>query len=107
MFFFYLTEDSASFLYSDLTCVGESGSYTMYLDDGVSRSSAPDAEADDPKAANEYRETSIQHVYNRDTKSRRVTVERVHKGYTPMETYFYVRLLHAPEEIVDKTTGKI
>lgn len=77
---------------------GKEGEYTMYLDDGVSRSSAPKAEVDDEKANDEYRETQITHRYT-SQKTREIKVERIHDGYTPKyETYFFVAVLHDPGE---------
>ncbi len=82
---------------------GANGAYTIYLDDGVSRSSAP---ADLPQfslnpgeenARGEYRETRIAQRW--DGRVRTVTVERVHDNYTPrFEKYFFVALLHDPSE---------
>jgi alpha-glucosidase len=86
---------------------GGDGRYTMYLDDGVSRSSAPLKSSDpvqharlggDPDAKGEYREVLVTHTYQPDS-SRRITVSRVHDGYTPsLEKYFFVGVLHSPEE---------
>ncbi|MDJ1185530.1 TIM-barrel domain-containing protein [Roseofilum casamattae] len=77
---------------------GQQGEYWMYLDDGVSRSSAPTAEVDDPNANNEYRETKISHSYIGE-KVREIKVERIHDGYTPpLEQYFFVAILHDPTE---------
>jgi alpha-glucosidase len=84
----------------------------MYLDDGVSRSSAPLKAANpaeherlggDPDAKGEYREVLITHTYQPDL-SRRITVSRVHDGYTPpLEKYFFVGVLHSREEPVPST----
>ncbi len=76
---------------------GAQGEYSMYLDDGVSRSSAPEAEVDDPKANNEYRETKIIHSYTSE-KIREIKVERLHDNYKPIEEYFFVGILHDPSE---------
>lgn len=76
---------------------GEEGEYTMYLDDGVSRSSAPKAEVDDPNANDEYRETQITHSYIAENK-REIKIDRVHDGYKPFEEYFFVAVLHDPNE---------
>ena len=80
---------------------GNSGEYTMFLDDGVSRSSAPKMEAGcgwDDDANDEYRKTKITHSYTGE-KTREIKVERVHDGYTPkFETYFFVAVLHEPSE---------
>ena len=77
---------------------GQEGEYRMYLDDGVSRSSAPAAEVDDPNAKDEYRETKITHRYTGD-KMREIKVEHVHDGYTPpFEKHFFVAVLHDPGE---------
>jgi alpha-glucosidase len=84
---------------------GQSGQYTMYLDDGVSRSSAPkDApqykHSGDKDAKSEYRETRIEHTYtDANAKTREIKVERIHDGYTPkLENYFFVAVLHDPSE---------
>lgn len=76
---------------------GKEGEYTMYLDDGVSRSSAPEAEVDDPNANDEYRETQITHSYIADNK-REIKIDRRHDNYKPFEEYFFVAVLHDPNE---------
>jgi len=79
---------------------GKSGEYTMYLDDGVSRSSAPQRDpkyGGDEQARSEYRETRIKHSYT--GKTRELSVNRIHDGYTPkFERYFFVAILHDPLE---------
>lgn len=82
---------------------GESGAYTMYLDDGVSRSSAPQdmpqfsLNPDEENARGEYRETRITHRL--DGNVRTVTLQRVHDNYTPKyEKYVFVAILHDPGE---------
>jgi alpha-glucosidase len=82
---------------------GDNGTYTLYLDDGISRSSAhPDAHpvefGGDDQAKGEYRQTQITHSYT--GKTRTIKVERVHDNYTPpLEKYFFVAILHDPAEI--------
>ncbi|OYQ67791.1 alpha-glucosidase [Pseudanabaena sp. SR411] len=80
---------------------GQSGEYTMYLDDGVSRSSAvdkPEEQGGDPLAKSEYRQTQISHQYTAP-KSREIKIERIHDNYTPKyETFFFVAILHDPSE---------
>lgn len=80
---------------------GQSGQYTMYLDDGVSRSSAmakPEDEGGDHLANSEYRQTQITHQY-KGPKNREVKIERIHDRYTPAyEMYFFVAILHDPAE---------
>jgi alpha-glucosidase len=88
---------------------GGDGRYTMYLDDGVSRSSAPLRASDpaehvrlggDPDAKGQYREVLVTHTYQPDS-SRLITVTRVHDGYTaPLETHFFVGVLHDPKESI-------
>jgi len=87
---------------------GGDGDYTMYLDDGVSRSSAWRLADDDDEhhrrggdlyANNEYREVRITHRCGGDG-ARRITVTRAHDGYTPPETFFFVAVLHDPSESV-------
>ena len=73
------------------------GEYHMYLDDGESRSSAPKSQVDDPKANDEYREILITNKYTGE-KTREIKVNRVHDGYTPMEDFFFVAILHDPTE---------
>jgi alpha-glucosidase len=82
---------------------GECGQYTMYLDDGVSRSSAPDdlpQYREDDQAKGEYRETQITHSYvDSSLKTREIKVERIHDQYTPkFEDYFFIAVLHGPTE---------
>ena len=77
---------------------GQQGEYTMYLDDGVSRSSAPQAKVEDSKANDEYRQTQIVHKYT-DAKNREIKIERIHDNYMPKyENYFFVAILHDPAE---------
>jgi len=82
---------------------GESGQYTMYLDDGISRSSAPKNALQyrmEMIANSEYREVRITHNYVAPN-AREIRVERIHDNYTPKyEKYFYVALLHDPAEIL-------
>lgn len=91
---------------------GRSGSHVTYLDDGVSRSSAP---ADAPQfkfgdeagiAKSEYRKTQVTHTCSvAHPRFRLITVERLHDGYKPQfEDHFYVALLHDPAEVAG-TTG--
>lgn len=81
---------------------GDSGQYTMYLDDGVSRSSAPRTthppqDGGDNQAQNEYRETRISHTTK--GKSKEIIVNRIYDGYTPKyEKYYFVAVLHDPSE---------
>jgi alpha-glucosidase len=84
----------------------QKGEYTMYLDDGVSRSSAPTKlpSSDEPlpgkdeQAKDEYRETRITHEYT-GTKTREIKVKRIHDNYTPpLERYFFTAILHDPAE---------
>lgn len=83
---------------------GAKGEYTMYLDDGVSRSSAdvnahPREFGGDEMAKSEYRKTRITHSYT-DDKTRRIRIERIHDGYTPkFEPFFFVAILHDPGEM--------
>jgi alpha-glucosidase len=89
---------------------GADGEYTMYLDDGESRSSAnksahPPELGGDPQAKDEYRETRITHTGN-DQKTRQIKVERIHDGYTPkFENYFFVAILHDPSEAKKGVSG--
>jgi alpha-glucosidase len=79
---------------------GKSGEYTLYMDDGVSRSSAPQTKTragDDPQAESEYRQTSVSHCLA--GKTRTITIERKHDNYKPKEDFFYIAVLHDPLEI--------
>ncbi|MGC2398249.1 MAG: TIM-barrel domain-containing protein, partial [Acidobacteriaceae bacterium] len=88
---------------------GGSGSYTCYLDDGVSRSSAPlkgdDREehlkrGGDPDAKGEFRQLDITQTYAPGG-ARHVRLRRAHDGYTPQfETYFFLAFVHDPQEPV-------
>lgn len=75
---------------------GAEGSYTMYLDDGVSRSSQPAGDVKygtDPAAKGEYREVSIRHNQV-SAQERHIVIEAVHDGYTPKyEDYMVVGVL--------------
>jgi hypothetical protein len=92
----------------DETLISKLYEYSMYLDDGVSRSSAPQnipqyrlSAERRAVANNEYRETHITHTYL-DRKTREIKVERTHDNYTPQfETSFFVALLHDPAEPKD------
>src|SRR5436190_20979026 len=79
---------------------GANGQYVMYLDDGVSRSSAPDRAEDeggDSEAKGEYREVRVTHTYTGPT--RQVRIERGHDGYAPpLENYCFVAILHDPSD---------
>ena len=78
---------------------GAEGSHTSYLDDGVSRSSAPipdDAFDDDPMGNGEYRQVTVKHQHAGD--KRIIDITRDQDGYTPPEPFFYVALPHDPDE---------
>jgi alpha-glucosidase len=87
----------------DATPVGRRYEYVMYLDDGVSRSSAPKEApqhrlSGDEWANSEYREVHITHTYL-DRQTREFRVERTHDNYRPQfETYFFIAVLHDPAE---------
>lgn len=80
---------------------GDRGQYTMYLDDGVSRSSQPlslKTFGIDPEANDEYREVHISHQWT-DKETRRISIKRVHDKYTPKyEKYFRLAVLHEAAE---------
>jgi alpha-glucosidase len=88
---------------------GDNGEYTMYLDDGISRSSAdtqahPKEYGGDDAANDEYREVQVTHEYT-SVKKRQIKIIRVHDKYTPkFETFFFIAVLHDPGEKTD-TTG--
>lgn len=83
---------------------GQEGSYTMYLDDGVSRSSQPEGDVQygaDPMAKGEYREVAVTHNRLSDVQ-RRISVQTVHDGYTPKyEDYMIIAVLLERDESVD------
>jgi alpha-glucosidase len=73
-------------------------SYNMYLDDGVSRSSAAKDINCDAKANDEYRATEVSHKYL-DSVTRQMIIKRIHDKYTPKhEDYFFIGILHDPTE---------
>lgn len=77
----------------------ESGKYTMYLDDGVSRASEPKESGlydNDELANSEYRKVEIKQ--NKVGSTRLISVERQHDNYTPKEDFFFVAILHDPSE---------
>ncbi len=80
---------------------GQRGDYTMYLDDGISRSSQPEKLSEigaDPEAKGEYREVQIHHEW-KETGHRCVEIKRVHDGYTPVyEKYMFLAILHDADE---------
>lgn len=80
---------------------GPSGTYSLYLDDGISRSSAPRRpvqEGGDEQAGDQYRKITITHSHPAPG-TREIRVERVHDGYTPpLEKDFRVAVLHDPAE---------
>ncbi|WPD21641.1 MAG: glycoside hydrolase family 31 protein [Candidatus Electrothrix scaldis] len=85
---------------------GDEGEYTMYLDDGESLSSTDTVmahphleEAYPERDWNTYRATKISHIRDEGSKERKITVKRIHDGYTPeFEKYFFVAILHDPAE---------
>lgn len=81
---------------------GDCGEYTMYLDDGVSRSSAPicdESQGGDPDSKGEYREVNITHKYIGST-NREINITRIHDNYKPQyEDFYYVAILHNKDEI--------
>jgi alpha-glucosidase len=83
---------------------GNEGSYTMYLDDGISRNSAsksnhPENLGGDKLANDEYREITINHKYmDNNNKTREIKIDCPHNGYNPKENYFFVSVLHDPNE---------
>lgn len=89
---------------------GDRGDYTMYLDDGVSRSSQPERLSEigvDPKAKGEYRQVEIHHEW-KEMGHRCITVERVHDGYTPVyEKYMFIAILHDPKEPQGEMTARV
>ncbi len=86
------------------------GKYTMYLDDGVSRSSAPicdESQGGDPMAKGEYREVLIKHSYT-DAKHREVNINRVYDNYTPKyEDFFFVAILYDEKELSEKGVSPV
>jgi alpha-glucosidase len=78
---------------------GANGEYRMYLDDGVSRSSAPkrdENEGGDPAARGQYRELLITHTLGSGT-ARTIRMERVLDGFQPpFEKFYFVAVLLDP-----------
>ncbi|HEU5383818.1 MAG TPA: TIM-barrel domain-containing protein [Ktedonobacteraceae bacterium] len=88
------------------------GEYTMYLDDGESRSSAPREApqykySEEEKARSEYREVRITHHYqDEEGKIRVIRIDRTnHDSFTPREDLFFVAILHDPRELEDLSDG--
>lgn len=86
--------------------------YKMYLDDGVSRSSALPTEelpGSDEMGKGEYRAVQIRHSGypnpNFDNKTRTISIERIHDHYTPFEKYFFVAILHDPSELPQRDSN--
>lgn len=88
--------------------------YTMYLDDGISRSSAPQIELQfggDPEAKDEFRKVVIEHKPEANW-NRTIKVDRKHDGITSTEhnlcPYYFVALPHDPAEpiVVDEQQSK-
>ena len=82
---------------------GGHGEYTMYLDDGVSRSSAPrraDNEGGDECAKDQYREVHITHKYMAGWGAPDHGPPEDNDGYPPPEKFFSVAVLHDPSEAV-------
>lgn len=78
---------------------GPEGHHTSYLDDGISRSSAPepdDAFDEDQAGKAKYREVTVNHRF--ESQQRFIDITRGHDGYQPLETFFYVALRHDPSE---------
>jgi alpha-glucosidase (family GH31 glycosyl hydrolase) len=84
---------------------GPYGTYSMYQDDGRSRSSAHKENFDD-SAKGEYRETKITHKYS-DIDKREITIEWPHNNYRPNENYFYLSILHDPNENISNPINNI
>lgn len=86
---------------------GQEGSYTMYLDDGVSRSSQPEGDVQngtDPMAKGEYREVVITHS-RRSAVQRSISVRTAHDGYTPKyEDYMIIAVLLENGERIDSVS---
>lgn len=86
---------------------GQKGSYTMYLDDGVSRSSQPEGDVQngvDPMAKGEYREVVISHSRSSSVR-RKLSVRTLHDGYAPKyEDYMIVAVLLESGEHIEKVS---
>jgi alpha-glucosidase len=76
--------------------------YNMYLDDGVSRSSAPNWLTDDPQAKSEYCYFQIRHQ-RQNAESRQVKIDKNHDNFRDKAKYFgdffFVAILHDPNEL--------
>ncbi|MEN8906146.1 MAG: TIM-barrel domain-containing protein, partial [Clostridiales bacterium] len=84
---------------------GPTGTYSMYQDDGESRSSAHKKNFDSASKG-EYRETKITHKYS-DINRREIKIEWPHNNYKPNENYFYLSILHDPNENITNPINKI
>jgi alpha-glucosidase (family GH31 glycosyl hydrolase) len=75
---------------------GRKGSYDMYADDGISRSSSPADTTDfEPEAKGEYRHIRIES--ERFTSLlQRVSLRVLHNNYVPAENFCFIALLHDP-----------
>lgn len=71
---------------------GPKGNYTLFQDDGVSRSSEA-IDSDDKYANEEYRLTKINHYYI-DKNLRAINIKFIHNNFVPKENYMYIALLH-------------
>jgi alpha-glucosidase len=75
--------------------------YNMYLDDGVSRSSAPKNTSDDTLANYEFCHIKITHCYTA-LNSRLIKIDKKHDQFLEKEKhfgdFFFVAILHDPEE---------
>ncbi len=79
---------------------GDSGYYTMYLDDGISRDSAwtdSNNPGVDPKAKDKFRKVEIKHeTIDNSPLKRQISITHLQQGYTPKETYYYIAVIHDP-----------
>jgi len=91
---------------------GNEGTYTTYLDDGISVKSAPkniyrDVQQQkgsvETRANDEYRAVKIDHVLINQIRT--INIKRIVDNYTPVyEKYFFIALLHDPMESDGKSS---
>jgi alpha-glucosidase (family GH31 glycosyl hydrolase) len=85
--------------------------YSMYLDDGKSRSSAPSLDASfggDPEANDEYRRVDIKHMPDHRW-NRTIKIDRKYDGIDAATykicPYYFLALLHDPDEPIITKNG--
>lgn len=85
--------------------------YSMYLDDGTNRSSAPSIDTKfggDPEAKDEFRRVDVMHRPDNNW-NRTVNIDRKHDGINAADyklcPYYFIALLHDPNEPIITRNG--